>query len=58
MNKYEDLELCKKCGGGCCKRMGCHFSPDDFAEITYESLKSKIDEGNISIDWWEGDPTL
>ncbi|MBP3917306.1 hypothetical protein [Clostridium sp.] len=57
MNKYEDLELCKKCGGGCCKRMGCHFSPDDFAEITYESLKSKIDEGNISIDWWEGDPT-
>lgn len=57
MTKYENKELCSECGGICCKAMGCHFSPDDFESITYETLKNKIDEGYISIDWWEGDPT-
>lgn len=54
--KIENKQLCKECGGRCCKRMGCHYSPDDFEEITYESLKKEIEKGFISIDWWEGNP--
>lgn len=52
---YEATEECAKCEGGCCKAMGCHFSPSDFPEITFEALKSEIEKGFISIDWWEGD---
>lgn len=33
--------------------MGCHFAPSDFKEISFEYLRSKIDQGYISIDWWE-----
>ena len=44
-------ELCEKCGGKCCKYCGCHFSPHDFKEITYESLKREIKKGYISIEW-------
>ena len=42
---------CKECGGICCKQCGCHFSPDDFTEITYESLKKELEKGYISIDY-------
>lgn len=52
-----EFEAAKKCGasckGECCKRMGCHFSPSDFPEISFEALKSEIEKGYISIDWWE-----
>ena len=50
MKKMENKQLCKECGGRCCKIMGCHYSPDDFEEITYESLKKEIEKGFISID--------
>lgn len=50
---FEPNDSCKKCEGACCKQMGCHFSPKDFDEISFESLKSEIDKGVISIDWWE-----
>ena len=53
--EVEDLELCKKCGGECCKRAPCHYSPDDFKKISFKALKKEIEKGNISIDWWEGD---
>lgn len=52
----ENKEICRVCRGLCCKSCGCHFSPDDFKEITFESLKKEIDKGNISIDWWDGSP--
>ena len=52
---FENQELCKKCGGECCKNMGCHFSPADFETITYKGLKKEILKGNISIDYWHGD---
>jgi hypothetical protein len=55
--KYENTTLCTKCGGKCCKHNGCHFSPEDIkVEITLENLKALIDEGNISIECWDGDP--
>lgn len=51
----ENPKVCSKCGGKCCKSMGCHYSPTDFTNITFETLKQSIDKGYISIDWWEGD---
>lgn len=55
--KYENTEICKNCAGKCCKSMGCHMSPEDIkGEITYDNLKGLIDAGNISIDWWYGNP--
>lgn len=52
----ENLEICRECEGSCCKEMGCHYSPDDFKDLSFESLKKEIDKGYISIDWWEGNP--
>lgn len=52
-----DKEMCAKCGGRCCKRMGCHFRPQDFKNLTAQSLIDFIDESQcVSIDWWEGNP--
>lgn len=51
----ENREICSKCGGKCCKQCGGHYSPDDFDEISIEALKKRIDKGDISIDWWDGD---
>ena len=47
-------ELCSLCKGRCCKKSGCHFSPEDFGKITYQSLKKKIDKGWIHIEYIEG----
>lgn len=47
--------MCIECGGACCKMCGCHFSPDDFEEISFESLKIEIDKGYISIDYVDGE---
>lgn len=52
----EKLKICKKCKGVCCKTVGCHYSPEDFKDLSFEGLKSEIDKGFISIDWWEGNP--
>lgn len=51
------MELCAECGGRCCKSMGCHFSPNDFDDLSIESLEKILSEGDVSIDWWEGDVT-
>lgn len=53
---YKCENICKStCKGKCCRSMGCHFSPDDFKEISFDYLKREIDKGNISIDWWVSD---
>lgn len=51
-------EVCAECGGECCKRCGCHFSPDDFEEISFEFLKGEIEKGYISIDCVDEDIAL
>lgn len=51
--EFKPTEACKVCKGRCCKHIGCHFSPLDFEEISFDYLKSKIEEGYISIDWWD-----
>ncbi len=56
MNKnYLNEEICRACGGKCCKVFpGCYF-PEDFGKPLKAELKSAIISGNIAIDWWEGD---
>ena len=44
-------EHCSLCKGRCCKKAGCHFSPDDFGKITYRKLKKIIDKGYIRIEF-------
>ena len=47
-----NTKLCSACKGKCCKRCGCHFSPEDFKEISFEFLKTEIEKGYISIDYF------
>ena len=56
--KNVNSELCAECGGECCKRCGCHFSPDDFEDISFEALKLEIKKGYISIDYVDGERIL
>lgn len=50
-----DSETCARCGGICCKKCGCHFSPEDFKDLSYEGLKKEIEKGYISIDYVDGE---
>ena len=53
-----NVTLCKKCGGKCCKKCGCQFSPEDFEDLSLEGLKKEIDKGYATIsvflreDWY------
>ena len=53
--KNVNPKICSECGGECCKRCGCHFSPDDFEEISFEFLKKELEKGYISIDYVDGE---
>ena len=58
MKNNENIEICKKCKGVCCRRMPGQYVPEDLFdhEMTKEELKKFILEtGNISIDCWDGD---
>lgn len=46
---YINYEMCKKCGGACCKQNGCIYLPRDFESLSFDYLKEKIDKGYISI---------
>lgn len=50
---FKAEKCCSKCKGLCCKHMGCHYSPTDFEDLSFEGLKKEIEKGKISIDWWE-----
>ena len=50
---YAPTEMCSRCKGVCCNLMGCEYSPRDFSDLSFESLKGEIEKGRISIDWWE-----
>ena len=49
MKKYEDKSICAECGGFCCKKSGCDYSPKDFDDLAINKLHEKLLEGNISI---------
>ena len=49
MSKYEDKDICSRCGGFCCKKSGCDYSTDNFTDLSINSLQEKLAEGNMSI---------
>lgn len=54
-SEFKATETCAMCRGRCCRHMGCHYSPRDFKDLSYEGLKREIEKGRISIDWWVGE---
>ena len=51
--KYENKELCSKCGGICCKKGGCLYSPNDFTNLKIDYLIDKLSNGYISISSYQ-----
>lgn len=49
MEKYIDYDMCKECGGQCCKENGCVYLPQDFDKLDFNSLRDQIEKGYISI---------
>lgn len=57
---FLDEDLCRTCGGKCCKSYPCANLPEDFGETEDEvktAVRAAISTGRWAIDWWEGDPT-
>lgn len=40
--KNEDVNICRECGGRCCMNAPCHFSPEDFEDLSYRGLKRTL----------------
>ena len=49
----ENKSICSKCKGRCYQRYAGIFHPDDFEQVTYESIESVLLKGEASIDWYE-----
>ena len=49
MEKNENLDICRSCGGRCCKSGGCDYDASDFLEVDYDLLYEALKTGNISI---------
>jgi len=49
---HTNTEICKHCGGACCKNMGCHISPNDLEQVDYNTIIKLLQTGFVSIDWW------
>lgn len=47
--EYENKELCRICGGKCCKRCGCDYYVENFDVINKENMIKILDTGNVSI---------
>jgi len=50
---YLNEDLCRKCGGKCCKSLPGGCIPEDFEEPLQESLTEAL-KGDYAVDWWEG----
>lgn len=42
--ELENSQICKECGGICCLRAPCHWSPRDIEDLSYEGLKKFLKE--------------
>lgn len=49
MQKHENLDICKECGGRCCKKCGCDYSVKDFHDLTYNGLLQVLTMEDKSI---------
>ena len=54
--------LCTECGGKCCKKVGCTFSPQDFIrlsskrKLTPEGILNEVEKGYITLELYDGEP--
>ena len=47
--EFENSELCRKCGGYCCKKSGCDYFVDDFSDLSYKGILNILSTGNVSV---------
>lgn len=47
---FENKEICSKCGGQCCKSMPGIFSPDDFEEVSINTLLPLLKTGKYTFE--------
>lgn len=45
----ENTEVCKNCGGRCCKKSGCDYWPSDLSDKTYKGILKFLENGKVSI---------
>jgi len=53
---YLNIDVCKECGGKCCKLLPGIAHPRDFNKPLAKSLLKAFESGHWGIDWYEGDP--
>ena len=49
MEKNENLDICRECGGKCCIKCGCDYSAMDFLDHSYKALLRELSKGDKSI---------
>ena len=49
IKKIEDINVCKQCGGRCCKKCGCDYSALDFEDLSYNAICELLSKGKVSI---------
>lgn len=49
MEKNENLDICRECGGKCCIKCGCDYSAMDFVDHSYRALLKELSKGDKSI---------
>lgn len=47
--KNENIDICRECGGMCCKKSGCDYSALDFKNCSYNTLYNELLKGDKSI---------
>lgn len=47
--RNENINLCRECGGMCCKKSGCDYSANDFKNCSYDNLLKELLNGDKSI---------
>lgn len=56
MEKLEDRDLCKECGGFCCKKCGCDYFVSDFDNMKIDYLEKVLSTNRVSVvaalDFW------
>ena len=45
----ENKEVCKNCGGRCCKKSGCDYWPSDLPDKTYKGILKFLENDKVSI---------
>lgn len=47
--KNENIEICKQCGGYCCKNCGCDYFVSDLESMKLDYLESLLETGRVSV---------